>query len=79
MIKDIEIGCTLNTFITLFSFYKENMAAAILESKTKVSNLESKDSNFEKKIGKLMEVDNDLIKKSVSTRSAIDFSRSLLL
>ena len=66
MMKDIKIG-NLRTFTSLFSFYKENMAAAILESKTKVSNLESKDSTFEKKIGKLMEVDNDQIKKSVST------------
>ena len=59
--KDIKIG-NLLTFTTLFSFYKENMAAAILESKTKISNLESKDRGFETKLGKLMEVDNDIIK-----------------
>ena len=43
------------------------MAATILGFKTKISNLEAKDSSFETKIGKLMEVDNDQIKKSVST------------
>ena len=67
MIKDIKIG---NLHSSLCLLYKENMAAAILESKTRISNLESKDSNFETKIGKLMKVDNDLIKKSVS-RSTI--------
>ena len=55
------------------------MAAAILESKTKVSNLESKDSNFEKKIGKLMEVDNDLNKKSVSSSTILKLLRQIHL
>ena len=54
-----------NTFVIIF--HKENMAATILSFKTKISNLEAKDSSFETKIGKLMEVDNDQIKKSVST------------
>ena len=78
MMKDIKKG-NLLTFTTLFSFYKENMAAAILESKTKVSNLESKDSNFEKKIGKLMEVDNDLNKKSVSSSTILKLLRQIHL
>ena len=42
------------------------MAATILGYKTKISNLESKDRGFETKLGKLMEVDNDIIKNLVN-------------